>query len=121
MSSLLFSTRKFSLYVCFFLVCLQKLIRAFFPDYKSEALNVTTLWTKEAFREAITIHPVKQPENIFSIHHFYKTLEHSALEKQLVEKNVAIETLCKKLPANLVPLHPNRTAINCPPPVQEKG
>ena len=86
----------------------------FFQDYKSDALNLSSLWSKEPFKEAITIHPVKQPANMYSIHHFYKIKEHSALWRKLQESEADIKALCGKLPAHLVP-HQfiNNTALSC--------
>lgn len=87
----------------------------FFQDYKSEALNFSTLWSREAFKHAITIHPVKQPANVYSIHHYYKIREHIALQRDLQASEATIKALCAKLPAHLIP-HSfiNRTTFSCP-------
>ena len=75
----------------------------FYPDYHGDSLNYTTLWKKKVFKEVLTIHPVKKPENLLSIHHFYKTMEYKTLEKEIRRKSQDLSALCKHLPEDLVP------------------
>ena len=70
-------------------------------DYGSDALNPSTLWSDPIFKEIITVHPVKQPRNLYSIHHFYQVLEFQKTQRLLQELQTNVAALCKKLPPNL--------------------
>ena len=63
-----------------------------------------SLWTKDEFREAITVHPIKDPTHIRALHLFYSTLDYEELffKSQAMER--ALTSLCKEqLPPGLVP------------------
>lgn len=70
-------------------------------DYDSLALNPNTLWSSSKLRQAISIHPVKNPDNMHAVHHFYKTLDMQKLqnEKRLAQMT-SVQT-CQQLPQNL--------------------
>ena len=60
-------------------------------------------WHTRIFKEVITVHPVKQPSNLYALHHFYKMSEYSALTTQLPKLQSVISSLCTKLPTSLSP------------------
>lgn len=70
-----------------------------------------TLWTKPVFQNLISIHPVKQPENMLSVHHFYKTLDFQEDYERLHETADYLNRLCKQLPAHAAP--PLSTSAGC--------
>ena len=86
----------------------------FIYDYDEESLQTKLLWSKPEFREAITIHPIKDPDHIRAVHLFYKTLEYEQLflSKQATQRTVT--SLCKQLPAELVPLGLLKDECNIP-------
>ena len=55
------------------------------------------------FKDMVTIHPIKDPNHLHSLHLFYRTLDYEELffEKQAIEKSLA--SLCQSLPSDLVP------------------
>lgn len=57
------------------------------------------------FRELATVHPVKQPHNLYALHHFYKVIELSSLTATLQRLQKSIVSLCGKLPRSLYPPH----------------
>jgi chondroitin sulfate synthase len=75
----------------------------FYTDYVGESLDTKTLWTKPEFRDVITIHPIKDPDHVRSLHLFYQTLdfEEVFLRKQILERSLS--SVCRDLPPNLVP------------------
>lgn len=80
-------------------------------DYDSDALKPSTLWSDPVFKEIITVHPVKQPQNLYSIHHFYQVMEFQKTQQKLTELQTNIAILCKKLPPNLIP--PSQAVNTC--------
>lgn len=51
------------------------------------------------------MHPIKQPHNLYALHHFYKTIEFSSLTARLQRLQKSIALLCGKLPSSLHPPH----------------
>lgn len=83
----------------------------FYYDYIAEALKSHTLWShKSKFKRAITVHPIKQPENMLSLHHYYKRLEFEEAYKRALELAAKVNKLCEYLPPSLLPPSP---ATNC--------
>ena len=72
-------------------------------DYRGDSLQPLLLWTKHELQELITLHPVKNPDNMQSIHHFYKTLDFENMYEELYNMSSVLNALCKSLPANLSP------------------
>ena len=62
-----------------------------------------SLWSKPLFRDAVSLHPVKDPHNMRAIHHFYKTLEFESRYEELFDLMSDTNSLCRSLPAHLVP------------------
>lgn len=62
-----------------------------------------TLWTKPEYQDLISVHPVKSPENMRAIHHFFATLEFETLHDELYNMSRALNRLCKSLPPHLLP------------------
>lgn len=80
-------------------------------DYDYLALNPKTLWTSPKLRQAITVHPVKNPDNMQAVHHFYKTLDMQLLRHKVrLAQSMAVQT-CQQLSEEL--RHQNPT---CKPP-----
>ena len=75
----------------------------FIQDYTSAALHPQTLWHNPAFRDLITLHPVKQPENLYAVHHFYKVLQARKVQNELQNIQSSINSMCAKMPASLAP------------------
>ena len=75
----------------------------FYTDYIGESLDTQTLWSKPELRDIITIHPIKDPSHVYSLHLFYRTLDYEELffKKQSVERSLS--SLCEALPNDLVP------------------
>ena len=91
-----------------------------------------TLWTKPSFQNLITIHPIKNPENMLSLHHFYKTLDFEKDYENLYETADYLNKLCEQLPAHVTPplsvsagcnlkLHPHLTYFNMTSKMNHKG
>ena len=72
-------------------------------DYNSDALKPSVLWSNPSFKEIISVHPVKQPQSMYSIHHFYQVLEFQKVQRTLQTLQTNIATLCNKLPSTLAP------------------
>lgn len=70
----------------------------FLFDYDGQSLNPMTLWTSPIFKRVITIHPIKNLNNMLSLHHFYKTLEFESDYKNLHQMADYLNDLCKQLP-----------------------
>ena len=51
----------------------------------------------------ITVHPVKNPDNMRSVHHFYKTVELQATFSDLQNTTRHLNQLCSSLPVHLQP------------------
>ena len=83
----------------------------FVYDYSGEALNPVSLWTKSSFRNLISLHPIKDPQNMLSVHHFYKTLELEEAYKELHESAEYLNQLCKRLAPHVAP--PLSTSAGC--------
>ena len=75
----------------------------FYTDYIGESLDTQTLWSNPELRDIITIHPIKDPSHVYSLHLFYRTLDYEELffKKQSVERSLS--SLCEALPNDLVP------------------
>lgn len=61
------------------------------------------MWTLPHLRSLITLHPIKNPHNMLSVHHFYKSLD---LEEQYEDIHAAalyLNNLCRQLPAGVSP------------------
>ena len=75
----------------------------FFQDYTSAALSPQSLWHNPAFRDVITLHPIKQPEHLHTVHHFYEVVRARKVEEELQSLQRAIRGLCEKIPSRLWP------------------
>lgn len=82
----------------------------FFYDYIGNAIKVDTLWSRPEFKRAITVHPIKQPDNMLSVHHFYKRLDFEESYKQTLQLASKVNKVCESLPPSL---HPPSYATNC--------
>ena len=70
-------------------------------DYDALSLKPSTLWSSPKLRQAISIHPVKNPDNMQAIHHFYKTLDMQKLQSEgRLAQKIAVLT-CQQLPENI--------------------
>lgn len=88
-------------------------MKYFYYDYESQALDPVALWREASFRDLITLHPVKHPHNLLSVHHFYKTLQYQTLSLDLVHRHYQIKQLCKDLPPHLRPHPTNKSDLSC--------
>lgn len=95
----------------------------FYSDYSGASLNPITLWTQPSLRRLITIHPIKKPDNMLSLHHFYKSLEFEEDYERLHKTTDYLNALCRELPPGMAPplsvsascnlkLHPHLTYFN---------
>ena len=75
----------------------------FIQDYNSDALNPLTFWYNPVFQELVSIHPIKQAQNMYSLHHFYKVAEYSNAREKLGQLQGDIAALCSHLPRRLEP------------------
>ncbi|KAL5497576.1 hypothetical protein EMCRGX_G014073 [Ephydatia muelleri] len=82
----------------------------FFYDYFNKATKVNTLWSLPEFKKAITVHPIKQPDNMRSLHHFYKRLDFEESYKWSMQLASKVNQLCTSLPPSL---HPPSYSTNC--------
>ena len=86
-------------------------LNVFHYDYTGKALSPKTLWAQQSkFKAAITVHPIKQPDNMLSLHHYYKRLEFEEslrISQQLATK---VNKICESLPPSL---HPPSYPSNC--------
>ncbi len=101
-------------------------------DYTGAALNPVTLWTHPSLQHLITIHPIKLPANMLSVHHFYKTLDFEAKYEQVHAMADMLNGLCKQLPSHVAPplstsagcdlkLHPHLTYFNASSKLNHQG
>ena len=72
-------------------------------DYHGDILNAMVLWSNPYYQDLISIHPVKNPDNMLSIHHFFKTVDFEELYEELDEMAHEINDICLTLPVHLVP------------------
>ena len=75
----------------------------FVQDYTSAALRPQTLWHSPAFKNTITLHPIKQPQNLYAVHHFFLTAQANLLLTQLEAVEEKISSVCEKIPKELAP------------------
>ena len=75
----------------------------FIQDYTSAALHPQSLWQSPVFRDLITLHPIKQPENLYAVHHYYEVARAGKLQKQLQEIEEGIKSICENIPEGLAP------------------
>lgn len=75
----------------------------FIQDYTSAALHPQSLWQSPVFRDLLTLHPVKQPENLYAVHHYYEVARAGKLQKQLQEIEAGISSICEKIPEGFGP------------------
>lgn len=91
-----------------------------------------TLWTKQSFQDLITVHPVKQPGSMLSVHHFYKSLDFQESYKNLRETADYLNRLCQLLPPDASPslsasagcdlkLHPHLEYFNASSKMNHRG
>lgn len=73
---------------------------SFFHIYDISTLNLSTLWSNLAFVNAVTVHPVKNQDHLFRLHHFYKLLDYKALSSHLDHAAGELRHLCARLPAH---------------------
>ena len=83
----------------------------FIFDYHGDILRPLTLWTKPHFRELITVHPVKDPNNMRSLHHFFTTLEFESKYEELNGLVGYLNDLCETLPPHVAP--PRSASTGC--------
>ena len=67
----------------------------FIQDYNQDALKPSTFWYSPMFRDLLTVHPIKEPENLRSLHHFYRVVEFRNEQEKLQRLQGDIKTLCK--------------------------
>ena len=103
--------RELPLYLCILLYALlpQSTARFYF-DYKGASLNPLTLWSKAQLQRVITIHPIKDPNVMRSVHHFYKTVYFELHYSKLSALATDINHLCSLLPSELAPPYSVLTA-----------
>ena len=75
----------------------------FVQDYTSAALHPQSLWQSPVFRDLITLHPVKQPENLYAVHHYYEVARARKLQKELQDIESGVNYICEKIPEGLSP------------------
>jgi hypothetical protein len=80
-------------------------------DYSGDTLTPPTLWTDPRLEELISVHPVKNPGNMQSLHHFYKSLAFQQSYDKLHNMVGNLNKLCKLLPPNLAP--PPSASVGC--------
>ena len=51
----------------------------------------------------MTVHPVKQPDNLYSLHHFYQVMEFRKIQEKLKAMKDTVTDMCTKLPRKLNP------------------
>ena len=90
-------------FLSLFTHCCSQVKDYFVQDYDSAALHPETLWGKPLFQRLITLHPIKQPEHIYSVHQYYTILSRQTIHKSLVEAQNTIVELCSKIPLFLLP------------------
>ncbi len=61
-----------------------------------------TLWTRLVLLNAISIHPLKDPDIMFRVHHFIKLREYQSLSTQIDHAATELKQLCSKLPQQIV-------------------
>ena len=91
----------------------------FFQDYTSDALNPQTLWHNPLFSKLITLHPLKQPEHLYAVHHFYEVERAQKVKQDLQKLQTSISALCDKMPSSLYP--PWQTMESCTVELCAKG
>ena len=100
-----------------FLIVIFQTKTLFLNDYDGGALDPKILWTKKSFQNYISIHPLKMPENMLSVHQFYTTLDFEEEFKDLLKVSDYLNYLCssKTSPSALftspgcdIKLHPYR-------------
>lgn len=107
--------------------------RLFQSDYDAQSLNPVTLWTNPDLRKLISIHPIKNPHNMLSVHHFYKTLDFEVSYRETEEMADYINHLCEEeLPSYVAPplsasagcdlkLHPHLAYFNISSKMNHRG
>ena len=75
----------------------------FLFDYTGTTLNPVTLWTHPSLQHLITVHPVKLPANMLSVHHFYKSLEFQARYETVEKMAGELNRLCRDLQPHVAP------------------
>lgn len=80
-------------------------------DYSGNTLDPVTLWSSPKLQDLITIHPVKDPNSMYALHHFYKTLTFQKSYKDLQIMADNLNTLCSKLPSYVAP--PRSISTSC--------
>jgi len=67
------------------------------------ALKPADLWSSKPLSHAITLHPVKVPENMHSVHHYYKTVELMEAKQKLLLVEQQVKEACLKVSPKLSP------------------
>ena len=65
------------------------------------------------FTELISLHPIKQQENLYAVHHFYEVMRAHAVQATFQSIEAGISALCAKIPASLAPVMPTCTLQLC--------
>ena len=85
------------------ILCLVQGRTLFIQDYTSAALRPQSLWQSPAHQNLITIHPIKQPENLYAVHHFFLVARASKAQGELQGIEGEISSVCQKIPDKLAP------------------
>lgn len=61
------------------------------------------LWSSKPLSQAITVHPVKIPDNMRSVHHYYKTIELMEAKQKLLLAEQQVRDVCLQVSPKLSP------------------
>ena len=98
--------REFAASVHVLMICacsLHPLQTLFHYDFPGLSHHPLTLWTTPHLRDVVTLHAIKDPANMYALHHFYSTLQYRKLHTELQELAEQIQAVCSDLPAHMAP------------------
>lgn len=75
-------------------------------------LSYNNLQKMKKFHAAITVHPVKNPDTMLSVHHFYQSLKHQTLRAEEERVMSELKAVCLLL-ANRHVKNTGSHATNC--------
>ena len=75
----------------------------FIQDYTSAALHPLSLWQSPVFRDLITLHPIKQPKNLYAVHHMYEVTRARRVQRELQAIEAGINAACERIPPEIAP------------------
>ena len=61
------------------------------------------MWQNPVFKDLITLHPIKKPEHLYTVHHYYKVMQARLVQEGLKDIETGINDMCEKIPSNLAP------------------